>query len=141
MIKNLADAEKLGNKSASTYILVTQLIEIFNICIFQLPKILHNPKKYLKVELKTVVEEIVAKEKQQNSYRMFFWSHYVKIKMFWLFSTFWKSLNNNRYWFRFFNLVHAREGNLRPNKGDVTTKISLRLTIPYWVVIKHSKNA
>ena len=53
MIKNLADAEKLGNESASTYILVTQLIEIFHICIFQLPKILRNPKKYLKVELKT----------------------------------------------------------------------------------------
>ena len=71
LIKNL-DAKKQGNKNTSTYILVTQLIEIFNICIFQLPKILHNPKKYLKVELKTVVEEIVAKEKQQNSYRMFF---------------------------------------------------------------------
>ena len=83
LIKNL-DAKKQGNKNTSTYILVTQLIEIFNICIFQLPKILHNPKKYLKVELKTTVEEIIAKEKQQNLYGMFFLSQYVKIKMFWL---------------------------------------------------------
>ena len=70
MIKNLADAEKQRNKNTST--LVTQLIEILNICMFQLLKILHNQKKYLKKELKTIVEEIIAKENQQNSYRMFF---------------------------------------------------------------------
>ena len=28
-----------------------------------------------------------------------------------------------------------REGHSRPNKGQVTTKILLRLTIPYWVVV------
>ena len=79
MIKNLVDAEKQRNKNTST--LVTQLIEILNICMFQLLKILHNQKKYLKKELKTIVEEIIAKENQQNSYRMFFWSEYVKITM------------------------------------------------------------
>ena len=62
LIKNLADAEKQGNKNTSAYILVTQLIELFHICMFQQPKILHNPKKYLRVELKTTVEEILAKE-------------------------------------------------------------------------------
>ena len=62
LIKNLADAEKQGNKNISAYILVTQLIELFQNCMFQLPKILHNPKKYLRVELKTTVEEILAKE-------------------------------------------------------------------------------
>ena len=62
LIKNLADAEKQGNKNISAYILVTQLIELFHICMFQLPKILHNPRKYLRVELKTTVEEILAKE-------------------------------------------------------------------------------
>ena len=40
--------------------------------MFQLLKLLHNQKKYLKKELKTTVEEIIAKENQQNSYRMFF---------------------------------------------------------------------
>ena len=79
MIKNLVDAEKQRNKNTST--LVTQLIEILNICMFQLLKILHNQKKYLKKELKTIVEEIIAKENQQNSYRMFFWSEYVKMTM------------------------------------------------------------
>ena len=38
LIKNLADAEKQGNKNISAYILLTQLIELFHICMFQLPK-------------------------------------------------------------------------------------------------------
>ena len=62
LIKNLADAEKQGNKNISAYILVAQLTELFHICMFRLPKILHNPRKYLRVELKTTVEEILAKE-------------------------------------------------------------------------------
>ena len=72
MINNPADIEKQGNKSTSTYILVAQLTEIFNICISKQPKILHNPKKYLNVEFKTTVENISVKENQQNSYRIFF---------------------------------------------------------------------
>ena len=111
MIKNLVDAEKQRNKNTST--LVTQLIEILNICMFQLLKILHNQKKYLKKELKTIVEEIIAKENQQNSYRMFFWSEYVKITMlctmavrcqqdlscFWIGpSLFWLSPSHLFYW-------------------------------------------